>query len=539
LEAAVSKSTGQKPFFPLVCILFFLIKPVSGLAVQAPPSAIEQRLQQIQQSLQQGNLPAATAELADAIRSFPTEPSLYNFQGVVEAQGSNYQAAETAFRKALQLSPRYTGAAVNLGRLYQENLDQDPKALQKGIQLYQEILAYDPGNAEAQYQLAFLSLRNMQYLAALSGVGKLPQDLQQSPQVLAVKTAALAGLGRRAESNAVAGKLLVHPQLAAEDLLLVLPVLGKVNRPDLEKRFFDTLANRNLHSPASLRQYGLFLEREQDLPGARQALEKAVTAPVQVSLLQDLARVAYKQKDLKGALGYLAHARDIEPKNFNLHFFFGIICVEMELIIDANKSLEEAVKLAPENPFANYALGSVLMQSSDPRKGLPYVEKYCRLMPKDARGHLALGAAYFQVGDVELASKELSPLANLPLTAAGANYYLARIAKLQGNQEEDYRLIQLSLKANPNFSDALVEMGQLEMRRKDYAAAGESLHRAVEIEPESFLGNLHLLRLYQATGDSRAEAQQKRFDEVSKIRSEKEASLLRTIEVRPYESSGQ
>jgi len=56
----------------------------------------------------------------------------------------------------------------------------------------------------------------------------------------------------------------------------------------------------------------------------------------------------------------------------------------------------------------------------------------------------------------------------------------------------------------------------------------------LELEPDNFLGNMHLLRLYQASNDPRAEEQQKRFDEVAKKRTEKEKSLLRTIEVRPY-----
>jgi len=108
------------------------------------------------------------------------------------------------------------------------------------------------------------------------------------------------------------------------------------------------------------------------------------------------------------------------------------------------------------------------------------------------------------------------------------------MAKLQGSREEAYRLIQLSLKADPDNSNALVELGQLELRKRDYAAAEKALQRAVELDPDSFQANMHLLRLFQATRDPRTEAQQKRFDEVSKKRADRETSLLRTIEVRPY-----
>ena len=210
----------------------------------------------------------------------------------------------------------------------------------------------------------------------------------------------------------------------------------------------------------------MFCERQGQLDRARQTLEAAVTSPVSVPLLLDLARVAYKSKDLKGTLGYLAHARDLEPGNFGVHFFFGIVCAELDLLIDATKSLKEAAALSPEDPYANFALGSVLMQSSEPLDGLPYVQKYCRLKPKDPRGRLALGAAYFRVGEHDLAQEELEAVVALPEAAAGADYFLGRIAKLQGNREEAYRLIQLSVKANSDYADALVELGQLEMRHR-------------------------------------------------------------------------
>ncbi|HYK89417.1 MAG TPA: tetratricopeptide repeat protein [Acidobacteriota bacterium] len=514
----------------LLCIAVCLAIPHTALSGDDSP--LEARLRQIQVLLQQGSWEEARRQLADAIVRFPRESSLHNFLGVVEAQAGNYRAAETSFKKALELSPHFTGAAANLGRLYQENSARDAGAPAKALQVYQRILANEPDNTEAIYQTAVLSMRQGNFQAALHGLSQLPAEKQGHPQSLAVRCASLAGLGRTSQAAGVADTLLAHPDLTAADVLFILPVLN--NKEQLVDRLLEGLTSRSLHSPESLREVGLLDERRGKLDMARQTLEAAVTTPVSVPLLLDLARVAYKQRDFKGTLGYLAHARELDPKNSRIHFFFGVVCVELDLLIDATKSLKEAVALAPENPYANYALGSVLMQSSEPSSGLPYLQKYCRLKPGDSRGRLALGAAYFQLGEHSRARKELEPVAALPEAAAGANYYLGRISKLEGNPEEAYRLIQLSLKSNPDFPEALAELGQLEIRRKNYAAAEAALQRAVVLEPDSFAGNMQLLRLYQAMKDPRAEAQQKRFDDVSKKRTEREASLLRTIEVRPY-----
>ena len=55
------------------------------------------------------------------MQRFLQEPSLHNLKGVLEVLSGRYESAEAAFQKAIKLAPRFTGAYVNLGRLYQEN----------------------------------------------------------------------------------------------------------------------------------------------------------------------------------------------------------------------------------------------------------------------------------------------------------------------------------------------------------------------------------------------------------------------------------
>jgi Flp pilus assembly protein TadD len=87
-----------------------------------------------------------------------------------------------------------------------------------------------------------------------------------------------------------------------------------------------------------------------------------------VPLLIELARTAFKAGDPKGALGYLAHARELEPTDAAVHFLFGIVCVELNLGAEAHDSLAKAVALAPDNPDINYAMGAVSLHRHDPRR---------------------------------------------------------------------------------------------------------------------------------------------------------------------------
>jgi Tfp pilus assembly protein PilF len=76
-------------------------------------------------------------------------------------------------------------------------------------------------------------------------------------------------------------------------------------------------------------------------------------------------------------------------------------------------------------------------------------------------------------------------------------------------------------------------LGLLEIKLKDYPAAGEALQKAIQLNPDSYTANLNLMILYQRTKDPRAGNQAARFQEITKQRSERQKEFLRTIEVSP------
>jgi Flp pilus assembly protein TadD len=113
-------------------------------------------------------LRGARSELQEALARLPREPRIYNLLGVIDAQEKHFTAAETNFRRAIQLAPRFTGAYLNLGRLYQENANQQG-AVEKALDVYRKLLESEPDHVEANYQAAWL----------LSRLGKFGPSLDQ------------------------------------------------------------------------------------------------------------------------------------------------------------------------------------------------------------------------------------------------------------------------------------------------------------------------------------------------------------------------
>ncbi len=498
------------------------------------PEQPEETLKRAQELVQQGDVAQAHRLLNGVREKLARHPGYFNLLGVVAAREGDYLAAEADFRQAIRLAPSFTGAYINLGHLYQENAAKDPQATQKGLDTYRRLLELEPANVEANYQTAVLLERQGSFQASLTHLARLPSDAQGRAQALALRVASLAGLGETAQANDAAKRLLGAPDLSEADVLSALPRVKRGRMTDLSIALLEGLVNRNLASARSLRELAQIYKQQERWEKARATLEKLVQEEGNsVPLLLDLALAAYKLGDRKGALGYLAHARDLEPENASVHFFFGMVCVEENLAQEAYVALKKALSLNPNNPYYNYAFGAVALQRKDPSEAIAPFQKYCELKPQDPRGNFSLGATYFFSRDYDEAKKHFRAVAGFKETAAGAHYYLGRIANQEGDRELAQRELKLALQSRPQYPDALAEFGVLHMKQRDFAAAQKYFNQALELDPDNYSANFNLLVLYQRMKDARAAAQTQRFEDIKKRRAERQLEMLRTIEVRP------
>jgi tetratricopeptide (TPR) repeat protein len=505
-----------------------------GLALQAPAVPLPDLLERARQHLEASDRTAARRDLAESLRLYPASPAVHNFLGVLEAGEGHYAEAERQLREAARLAPDYVDAYLNLGHLYQENAAKDPKAAAKALAAYQSALKHDPSHADARFQSAVLLQATGEFARSLQELSQLSPTDQDRPGALAVRLADHAGKGGRAEADAAAAKLLARG-FDELDVRPILPVLTSHGRADLAVGLLEDLRRRGRTSSEDLQGLALLYEKDARLPEARVRLEEAARdRPDSVPLLLDLARVTLKAGDREGALGYLAHARALEPANARVHFLFGMICVELDLGAEAYNSLKEAVRLDPENAAINYAMGAAALHRKDPSEAIPYFRKYAELEPKEPRGPLAVGVAAFLARDYDTARTMLVPAAQRPETAAAANYYLARIARAENEFAEGLRFALKAVEVNPSYADPWSELGLLYLRLGQPDKAAEALDRCLKLDPDHYLGNLHLMMLYAQTHDPREPEQRQRFEEIRKKRTELAADFLRPIEVRPY-----
>jgi tetratricopeptide (TPR) repeat protein len=508
------------------------------LFAQSRPDRVtgrEERILEIQRLIEKHDLEGARRSLNDASKEFAQDPGFDNLLGVVEAQQGHYREAENCFNRAILRGPTLTAAYLNLGRLYQENTAADPKALNKALAIYRRVLQYRPDDPEANYQSAVLLLQRGEYQDSLARISRLPRDLQGRAQTLSILCADYAALGNRERTNDAAHRLMADPDFSEADIKQMLAGVEAGKREDLAVSLLEKLKQRQALSLPLLHTLGLLYERTGRLTEARAVLEEFVAAGnLSLPSLFELARIAHEQQDYQGSLGYLAHARDLEPNNAQVHYSFGLVCLDLNLIAEARNSFEKAVKLEPENASFNYAMGATSAYRHDPAEAVPYFEKYLKLNPRDPRGKLALAVALFRAKDYANAVPWLKQAAKIGETATPAHYYLGSIALEEHRLDEAFSELGEALKAKPDYADALAELGQYYLVRRDYVEAEKRLRRALDLDPDHIPANFYLLTVYTRTRDPRREAQAKRFHELEKLRDEKTQEFLRMVEVRPF-----
>jgi Flp pilus assembly protein TadD len=513
-----------------LAILFLPSTSSSEAQTGRAPDAVIAR---VQAAVSQPSGAAVNDVISDALIAYPADPDLHNLAGVAAAQLGDTRGAETHFQRAVQLAPQSTAAYENLGRLYQEQAGSNPQAAKSAIDVYRRLLRISPSNAEGNYQLAILLTNNGAFREGLLAIERLPASLLEQPHAAAVHVAALQGSGLVGRAATLARTLASHSGLTEVDVLRMLPAFEKAPQGDAVWMLLDVLAQRPAASPDVLRALAVARVRAGDLAAAREGLERAAAGGPNVAVLLDLARIAYRQKEFEGALGYLAHARELEPSNAGIHFFFGLVCIELNLGSESYESLKKAFTLEPHNPSVNYVLGAVALHRHERAEALPYFKRYVELMPKDPRGRFALGVAYFYADDLDRSKQVLTQAAMYRKTAGGAHYFLARIARQQSELHDALRHLQLAIRRVPGYPEAYAELGLIYTRLGRLTDAEASLRKALTMDPDNYAATVNLTALYTRTRDPRKQVLAAKLQTLQQEREARAQEFLRIIEVRP------
>jgi len=470
--------------------LFVFLLTYQACHGQAHASSTSLPFQHAEALAQQGHFDEARAAVLEELQRNPSSVEGYSLLGVIESHQGNYPNALAAFQKAVQLAPNSAKTHVNLGNYYvlQKKDDQAEKEFHNALRL-------EPTNQEANYNLGAL------LIAKGSPAAAIPHLEHVHPANVAVRINLIRAY---LETKRTADALQLSAKLSAENekdvqvhfSLGVLLASEKQFKPALlELQRADALQPETFEIIYNLGQAYLFAgDNSQAYLTLSRALKLKPDSPETFYLLAQACANDSRPLD---ALDLLVRAHKIAPQNTDIIYLMAQVSISQNYFEDAIPLLESGIQIAPQRSDLRAALGESYFMAGKVDKAIDQFKKLIEIEPS-ARSYAFLGLSYRNLGRFDEAEKYLRQGLKLDPHSSSCLFNLGFIAERQGDVAQAETLFQETLKSNPDFPDALLELANIRIAAKKHAEAAELLRKYVRVSHDPATGYYKLAMVERA-----------------------------------------
>ncbi len=163
------------------------------------------------------------------------------------------------------------------------------------------------------------------------------------------------------------------------------------------------------------------------------------------------------------------------------------------------KGLEEyqaALKLAPEDTYANFGYGSALVSAGRPGEATNYLAEVLRRDPNNAEAHGDMGLALIGLGDFDGAISQISEEVRLRPDLPAAYADLGKAYGAAGKSDEAIYNYETALKLEPDYWAARYYLGMEYLKLNKLDEAASNLEKAAEFAPATLTIHMQLARVY-------------------------------------------
>jgi len=429
--------------------------------------------------LRQGSVDEAKKKIQEQLGLNPSVEG-YNLLGIVYSSEKDYANALEAFQHALKIDPTSTKTCNNLGNLYvaQERLDLAEKEFRK-------VLRLDPGNSDGNYNLGLvLMARGLPAEAITSFQRVRPSSVATRFNLIRAYLQA----GRTREGLKLAKDLSLESKDDIQLHFTLGVLLASAKQYELARH---ELEKANALQPETfeiLFNLGQTYLRSSDYAKAEVILKRALKLkPDAPAALYLLAQVYSEQTRAVDALDLLARAHKLAPQDTDIIFLLSRVSMSQNYFEDAIPLLESGLKIDPKRADLHAALGESYFMSGKVEKAIDEFKRLIDLDPS-ARSYAFLGLSYRHLGRFDEARKYFQEGLKLDPRNASCLFNVGYIEGRQGNQAAAEQLFQQALKSNPDFSEALLELANLRIAGKKFEEAAALLRRYVKVSRDPASG---------------------------------------------------
>ncbi len=281
--------------------------------------------------------------------------------------------------------------------------------------------------------------------------------------------------------------------LALYNLAAALTAEGKYSEAAATYR---QVLNQNPNDARSWNGLGVALESSGDWQSAQQAFQKAFAAdPEMNDAAFNLARSQLDHNDPAVAEQSFHSLLQRSPNDASAHAGLAQALLKEGNQDGAQAEFESALRIDPENLDALEGLGQIALNAGRPAQAIPLLEKALRRSPDDPLLRQQLALAYAQSGRYADAMQQLKQAQRLSPSDPQPHAMLSQVYAAEDNLPQAISEQQQVLRLSASDPDAWNNLGVLEVKAGDSAAARDDFEHALRIAPDHAAARANLARL--------------------------------------------
>ena len=407
----------------------------------------------------------ALATLEQAIKQLPGDPRLEQSIGELLRSRGSLGAAESSFKRAIDLAPTVVENRQALAGYYfsvGRTADAE-KTLEDALEL-------DTSNIPLNRDLAILYF--------LQG-----RDREAEPLLLKV-------IGKAPGD--------VASEFALGDLYT------RTRRfDDAVKAYAPMLQNPTTFGSAAARTaFAEFKAGRKDTAYKRLA-EGSKKAPQEADIPTMHARLLLEDGKLDEAAAVAKIALAVDPERFEALYVVGSVAVEQGNTAEAVTPLLEAAKIAPKAVGPRIQLGRLYLDRGETQTALQFANEAVALAPTQPLAQLLLVRAYTQSRDVPNAEKALNVMLKAYPTSPQTQAAAGHVALLKADIPAARRSFTKALELDPALAEATMGLVSVELASKRPAEAVALVDRSIAAHPDDARLLLVAAKTYLAAKDTK------------------------------------
>ena len=420
-------------------------QPHLAQTLAADPENVGANFLQLQRSLAIHSDKAAVLQLTQNLAlPYPKLPEAHYSIAQAAWGAGQSDLALTEVRAALLLRPEWEQAALLQGQLLQRTSNADAFAY------YQEYLKRHPRAMDVRLSYARLLVTGQKYAEARSEFQALMKEFPDNPDVaLAV---GLLSLQLR-DFDAAEAQLLRALETNYKDPDAVRFYLGQANeqhqRFDEALRWYGSIKGGDQYVPARS-HYATILAKQGKLDEARKYLqESGQSAQQRVQFVQAEAQLLREANDYRGAYDVLGQALEKNPKSPELLYDHAMAAEKIDRIDVLESNLRQVIQIKPDHAHAYNALGYTLAdRNTRLQEAYTLIEQALKIAPEDPFIMDSMGWVLYRMGQHDSALVFLKRAFELRPDAEIAAH-LGEVLWAAGQRDEARKIWDSALKLSP------------------------------------------------------------------------------------------